>query len=57
MCGFSTSAACDALQPPGIFSILNDVCATMHAVSDGADAKFIDKVNLPIRALNSISNC
>ena len=39
-----TSSSCDALQPPGIFSILNDVCATMHAVSDGADAKFIDKV-------------
>jgi myosin-1 len=31
-------------QPPGIFSILNDVCATMHAVTEGADAKFIDKV-------------
>jgi myosin-1 len=43
-----TSASCDALQPPGIFSILNDVCATMHAVSDGADAKFIDKVNAPL---------
>ena len=41
-----TSFSCDALLPPGIFSILNDVCATMHAVSDGADAKFIDKVNV-----------
>jgi myosin-1 len=31
-------------QPPGIFSILNDVCATMHAVTEGADAKFVSKV-------------
>ena len=34
----------DSAKPPGIFSILNDVCATMHAVNEGADAMFVDKV-------------
>jgi myosin I len=51
-----TSASCDALQPPGIFSILNDVCATMHAVSDGADAKFIDKVHAPPSHLAAVAD-
>jgi myosin-1 len=41
-------------QPPGIFSILNDVCATMHAVSDGADAKFIDKVRFAASCLSGL---
>ena len=32
-------------NPPGIFSVLDDVCQTMHAVgSEGAiDTKFLDK--------------
>jgi len=27
-------------RPPGIFAILNDVCATMHAVTNTADSDF-----------------
>jgi myosin-1 len=27
--------------PPGIMSVLDDVCATMHAVADGADEKLL----------------
>jgi myosin-1 len=30
--------------PPGIFSLLDDVCATMHAESKGADSAFANKV-------------
>lgn len=32
-------------KPPGIFSILDDVCATLHAVSDGADLDLQKKLN------------
>ena len=31
---------CDLIesrQPPGVMCVLDDVCATMHAVSEGAD--------------------
>ena len=34
----------ESKQPPGIFAILNDVCATMHAVTNSADEEF-KKVN------------
>lgn len=34
-----------AKNPPGIFSILDDVCSTMHAVGteSGIDVKFLEK--------------
>jgi len=45
---FNNKIVCDLIegrQPPGIFSLLDDVCSTMHAVGTGAgiDAKFLDK--------------
>ncbi len=39
---------CDLIEekraPPGIMSVLDDVCATLHAQSDGADTKFLEKL-------------
>ncbi len=32
--------------PPGIFSILDDVCYTMHAQSEGTDQKFMEKMGV-----------
>ena len=32
--------------PPGIFSLLDDVCATRHAESHGSDRAFTEKVQM-----------
>ena len=35
-----TQVVCELIesrQPPGLMCVMDDVCATMHAVSDGAD--------------------
>jgi myosin-1 len=40
---FNNQIVCDLIEgkrPPGVFAILNDVCATMHAVTSTADADF-----------------
>ena len=37
---FNNKVVCDLIEsktPPGIMAMLDDVCATMHAVSSGAD--------------------
>ena len=37
---FNNQIVCELIEgrrPPGVFAILDDVCATMHAVSEGAD--------------------
>merc|ERR1719232_2537164 len=37
---FNNLTVCELIEgkkPPGIFSVLDDVCATMHAVKAGAD--------------------
>ena len=44
---FNNKIVCDLIEgknPPGIFSLLDDICATLHAQSEGADEKFIQKV-------------
>ena len=41
---FNNKIVCELIeskQPPGIMSNLDDVCATMHAVSDGVDQKLL----------------
>ena len=41
---FNNKIVCELIegkQPPGIMSILDDVCATMHAVSEGADSTLL----------------
>ncbi|EGV99903.1 Myosin-Ie [Cricetulus griseus] len=35
-------------HPPGIMSILDDVCATMHAVGEGADQTLLQKLQMQI---------
>lgn len=35
-------------NPPGIMSILDDVCATMHAVGEGADQTMLQKLRVQI---------
>ncbi|XP_065836979.1 unconventional myosin-Ie-like [Oscarella lobularis] len=44
---FNNKIVCDLIEskrPPGIMSILDDVCATLHAQSDGADIKVLEKL-------------
>ncbi|RKO97884.1 hypothetical protein CXG81DRAFT_26193 [Caulochytrium protostelioides] len=35
----------ESKKPPGVMAILDDVCFTMHAVSEGADLKFVSKLD------------
>jgi myosin-1 len=42
---FNNKIVCDLIEskkPPGIMSVLDDVCATMHAQSEGADGKLLE---------------
>ncbi|KAI8789436.1 unconventional myosin-Ie-like isoform X1 [Biomphalaria glabrata] len=44
---FNNKIVCDLIEsksPPGIMCVLDDVCATLHAVSDGADDKLLEKL-------------
>ncbi|MGH0143983.1 UNVERIFIED_CONTAM: hypothetical protein FKN15_038913 [Acipenser sinensis] len=45
---FNNKIVCDLIEnklnPPGIMSVLDDVCATMHAKGDGADGTLLQKL-------------
>ncbi|XP_028985399.1 myosin IEb isoform X1 [Betta splendens] len=45
---FNNKVVCDLIEskvnPPGIMSILDDVCATMHAKGEGADQTMLQKL-------------
>ncbi|XP_047217761.1 myosin IEb [Girardinichthys multiradiatus] len=45
---FNNKVVCDVIEsklnPPGIMSILDDVCATMHAKGEGADQTLLQKL-------------
>ncbi|XP_076333523.1 LOW QUALITY PROTEIN: unconventional myosin-Ie-like [Tachypleus tridentatus] len=44
---FNNKVVCELIEskcPPGIISILDDVCATMHAVNEGADVQLQQKL-------------
>nr|XP_039262596.1 unconventional myosin-Ie-like isoform X1 [Styela clava] len=44
---FNNKIVCDLVEsksPPGVMCVLDDTCATMHAVSEGADQKFLGKL-------------
>ncbi|KAK5931509.1 hypothetical protein CesoFtcFv8_000222 [Champsocephalus esox] len=45
---FNNKVVCDLIEsklnPPGLMSILDDVCATMHAKSEGADQTLLQKL-------------
>ncbi|XP_052457931.1 unconventional myosin-Ie isoform X3 [Carassius gibelio] len=49
---FNNKIVCDLIEsklnPPGIMSILDDVCATMHAKSEGADQTMLQKLRMQI---------
>lgn len=41
---FNNKIVCDLIEsktPPGIMVIIDDVCATMHAVSEGSDNQLL----------------
>ena len=41
---FNNKVVCELIEsksPPGVMCILDDICATMHAVSEGADEKLL----------------
>jgi len=44
---FNNKVVCDLIEskrPPGLFSVMDDVCATMHAISEGADQNLQKKL-------------
>lgn len=44
---FNNKVVCDLIEskrPPGLFSVMDDVCATLHAVSEGADQELQKKL-------------
>uniref|UniRef100_A0A8C1JI68 Osteoclast-stimulating factor 1 n=1 Tax=Cyprinus carpio TaxID=7962 RepID=A0A8C1JI68_CYPCA len=49
---FNNKVVCDLIEskvnPPGIMSILDDVCATMHAKGEGADQTLLQKLQSAI---------
>ncbi|XP_043935265.1 unconventional myosin-Ie-like [Protopterus annectens] len=49
---FNNKIVCDLIEskvsPPGIMSILDDVCATMHAKGEGADQTLLQKLQMAI---------
>ncbi|XP_037612098.1 unconventional myosin-Ie isoform X2 [Sebastes umbrosus] len=48
---FNNKIVCDLIEsksPPGIMCILDDVCATMHAVGEGADQTMLQKLRVAI---------
>ncbi|KAI8818072.1 amoeboid myosin I-like protein [Fimicolochytrium jonesii] len=36
----------ESKRPPGIMAVLDDICFTMHAVADGADQTFVQKLDM-----------
>ncbi len=59
---FNNKVVCELIEgkrPPGLFSLLDDICFTMHAQSDGMDGKFLQKCqggfpsHLHFRAMNN----
>lgn len=62
---FNNQIVCELMEgkrPPGIFSVLDDVCFTIHSTSKGTDVKFLQKMqggfngNLHFRAFDSAFN-
>ncbi|NXO02092.1 MYO1F protein, partial [Rhinopomastus cyanomelas] len=49
---FNNKVVCDLIEnklhPPGIMSILDDVCATMHATGEGADQTLLQKLQAAV---------
>lgn len=55
---FSNDVVCELIEsrrPPGIMSVLDDVCSTMHAVSEGSENTLMDKLRGAITSNNNFS--
>lgn len=53
---FNNQIVCELIEgrrPPGVFAILDDVCATLHAVSEGADND-LKQVNVLLNQLGNV---
>ncbi|XP_053743524.1 myosin IEb [Synchiropus splendidus] len=57
---FNNKVVCDLIEsklnPPGIMSVLDDVCATMHAKGEGADQTLLQKLQGQIGAHEHFSS-
>ncbi|XP_030640180.1 unconventional myosin-If [Chanos chanos] len=56
---FNNKIVCDLIEnksPPGIMSVLDDVCATMHAKSEGADGTLLQKLQAAVGTHDHFNN-
>uniref|UniRef100_A0A6I8S5Z3 Myosin IF n=1 Tax=Xenopus tropicalis TaxID=8364 RepID=A0A6I8S5Z3_XENTR len=57
---FNNKIVCDLIEnklnPPGIMSVLDDVCATMHATGGGADQTLLQKLQAAVGTHEHFSN-
>uniref|UniRef100_A0A8C1NK00 Osteoclast-stimulating factor 1 n=1 Tax=Cyprinus carpio TaxID=7962 RepID=A0A8C1NK00_CYPCA len=57
---FNNKIVCDLIEnklnPPGIMSVLDDVCATMHAKGDGADMTLLQKLQAAVGTHEHFNN-
>lgn len=57
---FNNKVVCDLIEnklnPPGIMSVLDDVCATMHATSGGADQTLLQKLQAAVGTHEHFNN-
>ena len=42
LCPTITSPTIPPQRPPGVFSVLDDICFQMHGQSEGADGKLLE---------------
>jgi myosin-1 len=57
---FNNKVVCDLIEskrPPGLFSVMDDVCATMHAVSEGVDQDLQKVSRLTYDILSQYNRC
>ncbi|KAL6108221.1 myo1f [Pungitius sinensis] len=57
---FNNKIVCDLIEnklnPPGIMSVLDDVCATMHAKGEGADGTLLQKLQAAVGTHGHFNN-
>ncbi|CAN9500314.1 unnamed protein product [Ophioblennius macclurei] len=57
---FNNKIVCDLIEnklsPPGIMSVLDDVCATMHAKGEGADGTLLQKLHAAVGTHEHFNN-
>uniref|UniRef100_A0A3Q3LCR5 Myosin IF n=1 Tax=Mastacembelus armatus TaxID=205130 RepID=A0A3Q3LCR5_9TELE len=57
---FNNKIVCDLIEnklsPPGIMSVLDDVCATMHAKGEGADGTLLQKLQAAVGTHEHFNN-